>query len=361
MSKVAIITDLHFGIRNDSSIYLDYFEKFYNEQFFPYLLENKIDKIINLGDTFDRRKYISFNTLQRSKEMFFDPLAKYGVEMYSIVGNHDTTYKNTNKLNGPDQLLKEYLNIHVYSEPEEIDSFYTNEKLAFIPWITVENESRIISFIQNTKAKLAFGHFELNGYEVLRGIKMDHGMDPDVLSKFEAVFSGHFHSKHDKRNIFYLGTPYELYFSDLYDNKGFHVLDLKSRELEFIQNPRRLFHRIYYDDKNKSYQEVVKSVDFSQYANTYVKIVIVRRTNNLFLEKFLNKLYSVSTVDVKVVDEFKVDVEGNLLDDVVSLAEDTITVLNKYVDSIESIQIDAKEKLKNLLSQLYKEAQMIEE
>jgi hypothetical protein len=362
MSKIALITDLHFGVRNDSLIYLNYFEKFYKEQFFPYLIENGIGTIINLGDTFDRRKFISFNTLRRAKEMFFDVAFENGITIHTIIGNHDTTYKNTNELNGPDQLLREYTNIHIYSEPEEIDLFCTGELFAFIPWITADNQEKVLKFIQDTKAKIAFGHFELNGYEVLRGIKMEHGMEPDILSKFEAVFSGHFHSKHDKRNIYYLGTPYELYFSDLYDNKGFHIFDTETRELEFIINPRRLFHRIYYDDKGKTYQEVVKKVDYLQYKDTYVKVVVVRKTNNLFLEKFLDKLYSASPVDVKVVDEFKVDIEGNLLDDSISLAEDTLSVLNKYVDSIESLKNnETREKLKNLLSELYKEAQMIEE
>jgi hypothetical protein len=79
--------------------------------------------------------------------------------------------------------LREYANFHVFSKPTEIDSFYTEEKLGFIPWITVENQSDVLNFIQNTKAKLVFGHFELNGYEV---IEIDY--KTTSLDKIKEIF-----------------------------------------------------------------------------------------------------------------------------------------------------------------------------
>ena len=55
MSKIALITDQHFGGKQDSQYFSDYIEKFYTNQFFPYLTENNITTVIDLGDTFDRR------------------------------------------------------------------------------------------------------------------------------------------------------------------------------------------------------------------------------------------------------------------------------------------------------------------
>ena len=69
--KIAIITDQHFGARNDSTHFLDFYEKFYRDTFFPNLDKNGITTVLILGDTFDRRKYINFYSLKRTKEMFF--------------------------------------------------------------------------------------------------------------------------------------------------------------------------------------------------------------------------------------------------------------------------------------------------
>ena len=78
--KIALITDQHFGARNDSQIFLDYYEDFYKNLFFPKLKEEGIHELLILGDTFDRRKYVNFYALQRSKEMFFDKLASLPIE-----------------------------------------------------------------------------------------------------------------------------------------------------------------------------------------------------------------------------------------------------------------------------------------
>ena len=40
------------------------------------------------------------------------------------------------------------------------------------------------------------GHFELSGYEVLRGVKFDGGMSDNLLRRFDEVWSGHFHMRH---------------------------------------------------------------------------------------------------------------------------------------------------------------------
>ena len=70
--KVALITDQHFGARNDSVAFLDFFEKFYDNTFFNTLSSSNISTVLILGDTFDRRKFINFNTLDRTKRMFFE-------------------------------------------------------------------------------------------------------------------------------------------------------------------------------------------------------------------------------------------------------------------------------------------------
>ena len=67
MAKVALITDTHFGARNDSIQFLKYYQKFYKNIFFPYIDEHKIDTIFHLGDIVERRKFINFITLHQFK------------------------------------------------------------------------------------------------------------------------------------------------------------------------------------------------------------------------------------------------------------------------------------------------------
>ncbi len=356
MSKIAILTDTHFGARQDSQLFMDYFDKFYGDVFFPFLEKSGIKQVFHLGDLVDRRKYISFYTLRRMKEILFDPMSANGIKLSLLVGNHDATYRNTNDVNAPDQLLYGYENVDIYDKPTEIEMF--GEKVALLPWVPSEDVADARTFIDSTEAKLLFGHLELNNFEVLRGVKMESGMDPKLLSKFRAVLTGHYHTKQDDGRIFYLGSPYEITFSDMGDVKGFHTYDFETKELEFIANPYKMFHRVYYDDKGKKYDSVVKQ-DFAHLEGGYVKVVVINRTNQYFFEKFMDRVYFANPVDVKVVDDFNISSDAELdTSDIMSMAEDTLTILNGYVDSLE---LDAdKEKLKSVLRSLYTEAQHVE-
>ena len=158
--KIALITDQHFGARNDSQLFLDYYEKFYSEVFFPKLMEEEIKTVLILGDTFDRRKYVNFNTLQKSKSMFFDKLRDNEISVYMLAGNHDTYYKNTNEVNSIDLLLREYENILVIDEPMTIHLNFKNESddILMIPWICADNYNRCLEEINNTTARLFIWH-----------------------------------------------------------------------------------------------------------------------------------------------------------------------------------------------------------
>ena len=75
MTKIAIITDQHFGARKSSAQYLSYYEQFYSNVFFPTLKKHKIKDVIIAGDTFDERRQINTFALSRSKEIFFYPIS----------------------------------------------------------------------------------------------------------------------------------------------------------------------------------------------------------------------------------------------------------------------------------------------
>ena len=97
--KVAVITDTHWGARNDSQAFMDYFRKFYEEIFFPTLQEQGIDTIIHMGDVVDRRKFINWKTVYQMREMFFDVCYERNINLHLVTGNLDTYFRNTNQVN----------------------------------------------------------------------------------------------------------------------------------------------------------------------------------------------------------------------------------------------------------------------
>jgi DNA repair exonuclease SbcCD nuclease subunit len=353
--KIALITDQHFGARNDAIHILDYYQKFYEQVFFPKIKEEKVDAVLILGDTFDRRKYLNFNTLKRTKEMFFDPLAYMGIDVHILAGNHDTYFKNTNDVNSVDLLLKEYgASFNVIDHPAHI--YVGPHKICMMPWICPENYEDSMETLKDSDAKYCMGHFEIEGFAMYRGMPSEEGLNREMFRKFTHTFSGHYHHKSSSDGITYLGNPYQLTWQDYGDQRGFHILDIEKEEIEFIANPFEMFYRINYDDKKDSISDIT-NMDVSQYKDTYVKVVVINKTNPYLFDKFMNNLYNVNPADITIVEDFTDLNEG--VDEVVDQAEDTLTILNKYVDSVQEENID-NIRLKNLLKQLYVEAINIE-
>ena len=355
--KVALITDQHFGARNDSILFLDYQEKFYSETFFPTLDNNGIDTVLILGDTFDRRKYINFFSYKRTREMFFDKLAERDIKVHMLAGNHDTYFKNTNEVNSVRLLLQEYTNIEVIDTPKTI-SLYNLPKhikydICMMPWICPENYQQSMDELKNTSSDIVMGHFDIAGFQMHRGLSSTDGLERNIFNRFDMVFSGHFHHRSTSDNIYYLGNPYELTWQDYNDPRGFHLFDLDSRKLEFIENPNVMFHRITYDDKENTITEI-NGKDLSKYASTYVKVVVLNKTNPYLFDKFMNNLYAVNPLDVTIAEDFT-DLTEGIDDDILDQAEDTITIINKFVDSIKEEHIN-NDKLKSVLKKLYVEA-----
>ena len=80
--KILLITDQHFGVRNDNQHFINHYKKFYNEIVVPFIKASKISMVIALGDTFDKRRSINFMSLNEAKEMWFNPLEEMGVRMH---------------------------------------------------------------------------------------------------------------------------------------------------------------------------------------------------------------------------------------------------------------------------------------
>ena len=340
--KIAIITDQHLDGRKGSLAFWNYFQKFYDDVFFPTLEKEGIRTVFDLGDTFDNRKSMDFNTFHRVRENYFERLRPYNVHM--LLGNHCTYYKNTNRINSPELLLDQYANIKIYSEPTEI--LMGKKVFLMLPWINKENQEDVFRRLETSEADICCGHLELNGFEITPGMTMDHGMDPKLFHRFARVWSGHYHHKSKKANVQYLGNPYQMFWNDYKDRRGFHIYDTESDRLKFVENPYEIFDKIFYDDTRVDYNKQ----DVSDYKDKYIKLVVEEKRDYQMFETLVDRLYNVGVHDVKIVETL---VEEDTADIDVS-TKDTLTLLNEYIDEVE-MSVN-KSDLKGLMRTLYIES-----
>lgn len=351
--KIALVTDTHFGARNDNTAFAEYFKQFYDTIFFPYLKENNITEIIHLGDVVDRRKYLNYQTAEIMQEAFFDPIINNNYNVNIIIGNHDTYYKNTNKVNSISRLYNSYTgnNVHWHDNKPAVIN-YDGLDIMLLPWICTDTYEPFLKEVKETDCQVLFGHLELKGFIMHKGAINMSGMESNIFDKFDVVCSGHFHHKSTVGNINYLGCPYEITWSDYDDPRGFHIFDTDTRELEFIRNPLTMFHKIWYDDNNTTMEQVVNR-NYEPMRNCYVKVIVTNKENPFWFDMFIEKLEKVSPLHVQVVeDHLNLNLESD--DEIVSEAEDTLTILHKYVDTLD-VNVD-KEKLETKIKDLYSEA-----
>lgn len=273
MSKVALITDIHFSVRGGSQHFLDRYKLFFDNVFFPALVDQNIKTILILGDTWEDRKNMFINAIFQSKEMFFDKAKELGIEIISILGNHDVFYRNTNELNSMNLFKEIYDNIRIVEEFEEIT--IGNYKLGLMSWINKENYDRQLVNLKNTAASILLGHFEISQFEMTKGVFCEEGMKQELFNDFDQVYSGHFHIKNTDGKIKYLGNPFQTNWDDYDAERGFHIFNGNDGSLAFIENTYRNYENIHYTDSTN-----IKDFDYEKYRNLIVKIT-VHRINEL--------------------------------------------------------------------------------
>lgn len=351
--KLALINDTHAGARGDNVQVNEFFFRFWDNIFFPALEKHKIDRVVHLGDVVDRRKFINFAIWNKWKTDFFDRLTNdMNIPIDLLTGNHDCYYRNTNKINALDELLHKHPNVRVFSEPQDMQ--YGSLLVALVPWINTGNFEAGMNYLTTTKAPVILGHLEITGFEMDQGNVCLAGMSKSTFERFDMVLSGHFHHRSSDGCIHYLGNQYEITWADYKDPRGFHILDTETRELTFIENPYRLFHKILYDDSVQNF-EFWKRHDFQTYASAFIKVVVTRKQNPYLFDQMMDSLYKVNPLDVTVVEDYS----ESVLDptqSVVNQAEDTVTIIRKCVDGMTMPGGVDPEILKGRLQELYVEA-----
>lgn len=356
MTKVLIITDTHWGVRNDSPVFLDYFKRSVDEFLIPYIKENGIKHIIHAGDLVDRRKYINVLTHSRLRTDFLEPLNEL-CELHIITGNHDEYFKDTYRVNALDEFVAgRYSNIKTYSKPTTLD--IDGCEFFLLPWITKEYEKECYEAIEQSKASVCIGHLELDGFEMQKGMLSDHGWNYKVFKRFDSVFTGHYHHRSSRDNIHYIGAFCEHIWSDYNDPRGFVVFDTESRDTVFHRNPYRVFHMVAYDDvKHPDILEKINATDYSKYKDCYVKIVCVNKNNPYAFDMLMDKLYQAQAADISIVEDVNSFID-NKIDDTVDEAQDTLTILDTYIQGL-TLPVES-DRMKHYMREIYSEALSLE-
>lgn len=349
--KIAILNDTHCGIRNSSEIFLDNAEDFYSKIFFPECKKRGITQILHLGDYYDHRKFVNFKALNHNRRVFLDKLRDYGMTMDIILGNHDTYYKNTNDLNSLKECLGHYMNeVHIVMEPTVMN--YGSLDIGLVPWICAENHDHTMNFIRDCKADWIGAHLDLIGFEMMRGLKNNHGFDPKLFSRFEMVLTGHYHAASRQDNVWYLGSQMEFFWADAHDPKFFHIVDTETREIEKVRNPHTLFEKILYNDEKIDYNTYNTNLN-----KKFVKVVVVNKTNPLMFDKFIDKIQNQNIHELKIAENFNEFMGSSVEDESISF-EDTADIVDSYVDAVETDL--NKEEIKSQMRELMTEAQTLE-
>lgn len=353
--KIALIADPHYGIRNDNIVFIDNMKKFLDETFFPYIHKENIQTVICLGDLLDRRKYVNYYTASRLRNDFIEPMIQKKIQFHWILGNHDIYWREQNDVSAASELYQ-YLPYHsdftIHKNAKEIEFLYQS-KILLVPWICKQNREQTLETINNSDAKICLGHLELQGFEMYKGMVVDHGDDPQLFQKFALTCSGHYHHKSNRDNIHYLGACAEFTWSDYNDPRGFHILDCDNLSLHFIQNPNTIFQKIFYNDVRSDHRHL----DFGRLRGKIVKVIVQSRTNSDEYNTFMSQVEAAQPLELQTVEDH---LHANLVsnNDLVSETKDTLQILREYVaqtnNTVNSAELDS------LIVELYNEAQSVE-
>ena len=212
--KVAVCTDLHFGLKSNSLVHNQDCSNFI-DWFIATARENGCETGMFLGDWSHHRASINMQTLQYSLRSL-EKLSAAFDRFYFIPGNHDLYYRDRRDIYST-EWAKHIPNIQI------VNDWFTDGDVTIAPWLVGDDHKRV----PKLQSKYVFGHFELPHFKMNAMVEMpDHGeISADDFGGVDRVFSGHFHLRQQRNNIHYIGNCFPHNYADAGDsNRGMMVL-----------------------------------------------------------------------------------------------------------------------------------------
>ena len=341
--KIAFIADTHFGVRKNSIYFMDQQKKYYEEHFFPYLKKHDIKTVIHLGDLFDNRKTVNFDTLRHANDCFINPIIKNDIELHMITGNHDSYYKSSGDLISTKLLFSGIPNITVYNSLSHV--MFGDKRFMMIPWIYPIQTEETSEKIRVATDDVCCGHFDMIGVVYQGSTVSRKGLDTDIFSHFDHVFSGHYH----KKSQYYVGSPYQMTWADYEDKKRIIIYDTETNETEDIylgddifvslNYPGQKDHSNLHGIENKIVRIIVDSKDIPSEFEDWIGIV---------------EAHEPYDIDVKEKHLYVDVIEDDELDD----ETDTLGVMLKSIDDLD-LKEGERGVIKEILKQLYEKAKKV--
>ncbi len=347
--RVWIISDTHFGARNNNVEWLDRMISYFEDYFIPIVKENYRpgDILIHCGDVYDNRQSINLLVLHKTLDLF-EKFSNIFDDVYVIAGNHDIMRKNTNEISSLDS-LKYIPNVNIYKEPVVLKTKDT--ECLLMPWRKSENDEKLV--INGSNADYLFCHTTIQGAKFDKYRHSGAGINATECTQFKKVYTGHIHLSQEHKNIRYVGNPYQMTRSDANNMKGFWCMDLTNGEETFYENlysPK--FVKIYV---NKALENTLGEI-LSSTENNFVDVYV---PNDYLMKYQVTALIDeISKVSKRLdVIPFEIDDNHNMeeydLDYDKTL--DTYNLCEKYVGSM-SLDEPTKKKVLKTLKKAYLEA-----
>lgn len=331
--KLAVITDTHVGARSGSSIFREYFRWWYDEHFFKPLAAQKVSTILHCGDFFDNRNAVTLQDIDFVCKWFAGKLVEHDMRFYITLGNHDVAYKNTNKVHSLAMLAAAApRNVVVIEEMTAIN--FGTKPFVLVPWLNSENSEHALQYLQtvsNPHDIVVAGHFEIAGAKhYAKSAPAEHGLSPDVFSKFKRVWSGHFHHKSTIGNVLYLGSAFHLNWQDHNDDRGYHIYDTELDTMTFVENDHSLFVEIMYN------REILKPMTDAQalelFEGRFIRLIVDCDYSQAELLEAIGKINRAKPHDLQVINNMLVGTTADDSDkEPVDVTQSTIDFINSYI------------------------------
>jgi len=341
MSKIAIITDTHFGLKNGDEKWLNSQLRFFREEFFPYLEKNNITDIIHLGDLFNDRETTNNRVADEVYRLFEKDFANYNSHI--IVGNHDSYFKTRTDISIT-RFLDSFPHVNRISETTLIK--IDGKEILLVPWQPDWEKFAEDVNNKNTNCEITMGHFPISGFLMNNKMASPHGVKPELFFKnFKRTFSGHYHMRSEKtrdgNKIIYPGNTYHLTRHDIGNERGFCIFDTNTMKHKFIESKKTIkYISSIYPDKLTKKDIEGNIVDIHvKYDADY---------NEKELLQYIDSLEKYSPLEsFNIKGEIITEAQEDYIDDYSS----TIDLIKGYVDLQDNI--NDKDSVNNIIEEVH--------